>query len=254
MIRLLILVLFTVGGSSVKGVSIDDLTASQLLASCQLRDYGELEVLAEHHEALTTWAKERSVSGFDALRGQPSLETKALSLFDMAATDAEFYQISLSALRRFSHESYPESYLSAVLMPTERKRGLLAINYRDQRLRDLLEACQKKLTPSSSLAKLIELTLSGEQAKSVVKHAGDGGYPERYGPLAKLALEGKIPSLAFASNAHQGTDSNKAQARDRQEDATTKTKTTEQQTDYWPWVIGIVTAAGLLWLLLKRRS
>jgi hypothetical protein len=252
--RLLIFVVLFATGCITKGASIDDSAAAQRLASCQLHDYGELEIPSEHLELLTSWAKTRSTSGFDALTDHANLGRKALALFDITATDAEYFEISLSAINRFNRESLPESYLAAVLMPSERKRGLIAVNYRDGRLRAVLESSLTKLPSESSLANLIRLTLSGEQAQSVVKHAGDSGYPERYGPLAKIALEGKVPSLSALPSAQTVKVRDQGPETASKESSKVSTTTTDRLFSNWQWIAGAFAALALLRFLLKQRA
>jgi hypothetical protein len=256
MIRVLIFALLIACRCIGNGATIDDLKASQILASCHLHDYGELEIPPEHRDSLIAWAKDRGVSGFNSVGNQAATGSKAIALFDITAPDDDFFEISLIALKNFAANSSPESYLSAILMPTERKRGLLAIYYRDERLRTALEECLQRLAPESPLANLIKLTLDGEQAKSVIKHAGDGGYPARYGPLAKEALSGKVPTLsAGKSNGLPMNDASSQQSSNGAPPNFEGTQFTEfgSSKRWWPWLASALAIFAAVWML-KRRS
>lgn len=257
MIRVLIFFILIGCRSITNGASIDDLTASHVLTACHLHDYGELEIPSEDRDALVAWAMERGLSGFNAVENQATTGCKAIALFDITAPDEEFFEISLSALKKYSEQSLPESYLSAILMPTERKRGLIAICYRDERLRSVLEKCQQRLSVGSPLANLIKLTLNGEQAKSVVKHAGDGGFPERYGPLAKEALSGKVPNLADRKSDRPipmiKTTSQQSSNRTIPSDEGSILNEHKSPPSWMPWTIGALAVIVVFWSLMKRR-
>jgi hypothetical protein len=241
--------------------SVSDEEVSKFISKCRIEDDGgvyfdpSLNLSSSRTDEFRDWFKQ-TADPLEKLRPLVGTENGRWAAVFFAAgclDDDHFYRISLRTAQKFAAGEISEAELFRVIAPPEEKRGLLAVSFRNPDLVAALEACLAKGFKDFNIAGSIKKILSGESAKDVLKKAGDS-YPERYGPLAKQALEGKVPSLSVLPSAQ--SVENKAQVikTDPEEPSKVSTATTGRMSSYWPWIAAAFTALALLWFVLKRRA
>ena len=178
------------------------------------------------------------------------MRSTAVVVASEALDDIHFYQVSLSALKRFADGEASERELKKILLPDMDKRGLLDVHFRDERLQSVLKKCLARSISDPNYVNLVNNILSGEGAKSVLRSMGSG-VSERYGPLAKKALNNTLDAPGSKKSTPSATEQSIKLTEILQEQTPERNKLRR----IWPWLVGGLAAFFLLaWNFLKRRA